>query len=140
MPNLGRSTRVPKVAKSGGVSQSPARRPGGPAARAHLPLNPPVTSHKGIAKNLSLSKTSEKSFALRVAPHRKPRQQSSSGNVRKSYTYTEKAKRQWQLKNKNFTHVGVAERGLAQSGTNTGTPKKSARITPYTSSPKKKVR
>ena len=46
-------SRVPKVAKSGGESQSPARRPGGPAARAHLPLNPPVTSHKGIAKNLS---------------------------------------------------------------------------------------
>ena len=53
MPNLGRSTRVPKVAKSGGESQSPARRPGGPAARAHLPLNPPLTSHNGIAKNLS---------------------------------------------------------------------------------------
>ena len=37
-------SRVPKVAKSGGASQSPARRPGGPAARAHLPLNPPLTS------------------------------------------------------------------------------------------------
>ena len=38
----------------GGASQSPARRPGGPAARAHLPLNPPVTSHNGIAKNRNL--------------------------------------------------------------------------------------
>ena len=49
------SQKSPKVAKRGGASQSPARRPGGPAARAHLPLNPPVTSHNGIAKNLSLS-------------------------------------------------------------------------------------
>eukprot|EP00315_Gephyrocapsa_oceanica_P053762 CAMPEP_0185495350 /NCGR_PEP_ID=MMETSP1366-20130426/17523_1 /TAXON_ID=38817 /ORGANISM="Gephyrocapsa oceanica, Strain RCC1303" /LENGTH=108 /DNA_ID=CAMNT_0028104357 /DNA_START=190 /DNA_END=516 /DNA_ORIENTATION=+ len=37
-------SRVPKVAKSGGEWQSPARRPGGPAARTNLPLNPPVTS------------------------------------------------------------------------------------------------
>ena len=43
---------VPKVAKSGGASQSPARRrPGGPAARAHLPLNPPLTSQHGIPTN-----------------------------------------------------------------------------------------
>ena len=59
MSILGRSIARPKTQKSPKVAASRKYPPAVPAVPqlahiCHLPLNPPVTSHKGIAKNLSL--------------------------------------------------------------------------------------